>query len=504
MEPKKQLPLKILFPLAGVVLLICMIAIAVVYQWKTPDTLKTVESSKILTVITDNNANAYYIYKEKPMGFEFDLAKAFADYLGSRLKIITPGWSNLFDALNRGEGDMIAAGVTVTSKRERIVDFSEPYLSIQQQAVIHKHNRDIDTLEDLNGRTAHVREHTSYHERLLELNRDYGMNIQISVHPDLPTENLIRWVAEKKIDITISDSNIALLNRRYYPDIRIAFPIREKQSLAWAVRKGDTEFLQKINRFIEQSKENGVFSKIYERYYAQVEIFDYVDLKKFHQRVQTRLPDYIDIIKRESAKHAFDWRLIAAVIYQESHFDPRAKSYTGVRGLMQLTRPTAREMGVTNRLDPEQSIRGGVKYLNMLYKRFDSIPNPRDRMFFALAGYNIGYGHVRDAQKIARQKGMDPKRWKSINKTLPLLSRRAYYKHTKYGYARGEEPVRYIRRIKMYYDILRRKALPGNRVGKGGHGNRLISGQPFCEIRILKSDKIHSGSCSNPYFMKTG
>jgi membrane-bound lytic murein transglycosylase F len=223
------------------------------------------------------------------------------------------------------------------------------------------------------------------------------------------------------------------------------------------VRKGDEQLLGKINEFFDTIRESGRFGKIYEKYYADVEIFDYVDLKKFHIRVDTRLPRYINMIKKESDKYGFDWRLIAAVIYQESHLDPRARSYTGVRGLMQVTRLTAQEMGISNRLDPRQSIQAGVKYLAKMYKRFPEIENPRERMLFALASYNIGYGHVRDAQRIARRKGLNPQKWSSMEKTLPLLRSPRYYRKTKHGYARGTEPVRYVDRIVMYYDILRQK-----------------------------------------------
>jgi len=274
----------------------------------------------------------------------------------------------------------------------------------------------------------------------------------------VPTEELIRQVAEKEIEITVADTNIALLNRRYYPDIKIAFPITKKQSLGWAVIKGDRKFLQKINDFFNTIKKDGELAKIYERYYANVDIFDYVDIKKFHQRTLTRLPKYEHIIKKESGRYGFDWRLIAAVIYQESHFNPWAKSYRGVRGLMQLTLATADEMGIENRLDPEQSIAGGTNYLNKIYDRFEDIQG-FDRTLYALAGYNIGYGHVRDAQKIAGQEGLDPNKWETLKQVLPLLRYRKYYKKTKYGYARGTEAVRYVDRILTYYDILRRKSV---------------------------------------------
>jgi membrane-bound lytic murein transglycosylase F len=255
----------------------------------------------------------------------------------------------------------------------------------------------------------------------------------------------------------VADSNIAQLNRRYYPDVKIAFPISERQQLGWAVRKGHGRIRQEMNKFFDAVHKSGTYSKIYERYYANVEIFDYVDVKTFHRRLDTRLPRYIDIIKKEAERYDFDWRFIAAVVYQESHYNPRARSYTGVKGLMQVTLRTAREMGIENRLDPAQSIHAGVKYMRKMYERFDDIDRRRDRLLIALASYNVGYGHVRDAQTIARRKGLDPEKWSSLKKTLPLLRYKKYYTTVRYGYARGTEPVRYVERILTYYDILRKK-----------------------------------------------
>ncbi|MBW2143886.1 MAG: transglycosylase SLT domain-containing protein, partial [Deltaproteobacteria bacterium] len=198
--------------------------------------------------------------------------------------------------------------------------------------------------------------------------------------------------------------------------------------------------------------------KIYEKYYANVEIFDYVDLKKFHIRLRTRLPKYKEMIQKAAQKHGFDWRLIAAVIYQESHFNPKARSHTGVRGLMQLTQNTAKEMGVTDRRDPAQSISGGVGYIEKLYKRYDEATNP-DRLLIALASYNVGHGHILDAQKIAEEKGFNPNSWSSLQEILPLLRYPKYYKKTRYGYCRGTEPVRYVNRVLTYYDILKKEAI---------------------------------------------
>jgi membrane-bound lytic murein transglycosylase F len=240
--------------------------------------------------------------------------------------------------------------------------------------------------------------------------------------------------------------------------VKIAFPIEEPQSLGWAVRKGETALQKEINKFFKKIKKDGTFGKAYERYYANVEIFDYVDLKKYHRRLETRLPRYEKIIKKASKTFGFDWRLIAAVVYQESHFNPRARSFTGVRGMMQLTLETAKEMGITSRLDPEQSIMGGVKYLRKLYKRYDGAKD-LDRVLISLASYNVGHGHILDAQKIARQRNLDPNRWSSLEEILPLLRYPKYYKKTKNGYCRGTEAVRYVNRILTYYDILKREAI---------------------------------------------
>jgi membrane-bound lytic murein transglycosylase F len=281
-----------------------------------------------------------------------------------------------------------------------------------------------------------------------------GVQLKLVLLPDVLTEDLIRQVAEGDLEGTVADSNIALLNQRYYPHIRIAFPISEEQPLAWAVRKGEADLLTVMNDFMNEIRSNGILSRIRNMYYDDRNIMGKVDLKTFHKRLETRLPRYRPMIRAAAEKHGFDWRFITAMIYQESHFDPLARSYTGVRGLMQLTRETAVEMGIDDRLDPEQSIRAGVQYLAYLHELFEEIEDQTERLLFALTSYNVGYGHVRDAQRIARQKGHDPATWISLRQVLPLLSRPEYYRETRYGYARGEEPVRYVNNVLTYYDIM--------------------------------------------------
>ena len=438
-------------------LILILLSLPILFSCAKKNALERIKESGNITVITRNNAHCYYTYRDNSMGFEYDLAKAFSDYLGVSLNVITSHWEKLFDVLNGGEGDFIAASLTITPSREKLIDFSDEYLAIQQQAVIHTSNYKTRKIEDLKGKTIHVRRGTSYEERLNELKNE-GLDITIQLHEDTPTEELIRMVAEKEIEVTIADSNVAFLNRRYYPDVKIAFPIEEQQSLAWAVKKGEAGLQKAINEFLKKIKEDGTFAKIYKKYYSNVEIFDYVDLKKYHRRLKTRLPKYKEIIKRAAEKHGFDWRLIAAMVYQESHFNPRAKSFTGVRGMMQLTLETAKEIGIKNRLDPKQSIMGGVKYLKELYERYDGAKDP-DRVLITLASYNVGHGHILDAQKIAKERNLDPNSWSSLEEILPLLRYRKYYRKTKNGYCRCTEAVRYVNRILSYYDILKREAI---------------------------------------------
>ena len=421
------------------------------------EALERIRKTGTITVITQNSSHSYHTYRDQEMGFEYDLASAFADFLGARLKVeVSDSWDEMLLSLTKGTADVVAASTTTPARSKEVV-FSKGYLAVQQMVITHKKNRDIKTIDDLEGKRIHVHRGTSYEERLRTLRRT-GLDVGITVRSDVSTEELIQGVAERKIELTIADSNVALLTRRYYPDIRIAFPIEKPQHLAWAVKKGETALLDKINAFLDRTKQGDTLKEIHNRYYAYVERFDHLDIKKFQWRIQTRLPKYKNIIEKAAEKYGFDWRLIVALIYQESQFNPWAKSFSGVRGLMQLTLPTAREMGIKRRLDPQQSIMGGVKYLKKIYDVYNKAPEP-DRTLIALAAYNVGKGHVLDARRLAEEMDLNPNRWSSLEKTLPLLRQRKYYKKSRFGYCRGNEPVFHVQSILTYYDILKREAI---------------------------------------------
>lgn len=415
-----------------------------------------VKRTGVLRLITNQSQGSFHCYEGKPVGFEYDLAMEFAKFLDVELDVITPGWNNMFDYLEDGKGDLIAAGISITPKRLERVNFSIPYMTIRQHIIHHNLTFGPSNIEDLMFRTIHVRRGTSYQSRLEQI-RESGIDFTYVLHDNVPTEELIKMVNDREIKFTVADNNIAYLNQRYYPDIKIGIPIQKKESLAWAVRKRDIHMLEAVNKFFLQANETGLLKQIKEKYYPDIEESDPYDLKKFHTRIKTRLPKFKDTIIQEAEKYDLDWKLLAAVMYQESHFNPGAISFTNVRGLMQITSATAEEMGIRNRLNPTQSIRAGIKYLDRMISRFDDIEDRYEQMLFGLASYNVGYGHVRDAMEIAVQQGLDEKQWQNLKTVLPLLSKSKYYKNTQHGYARGWEPVQYIERVLIYYDILKQK-----------------------------------------------
>lgn len=454
----RKIYFKHFFAINLIALLVVFISFSLqIHHKEIGEDLTTVEKIKktgFLRLITNRSINNYYYYNGIPTGFEYDLAKEFADYLGVDLNIVTPGWNSMFTYLEEKKGDFIAAGLTITRKRLEKAVFSIPYLTVRQHIIHHKKTLCPASIEDFAGRTLHVRRGTSYQSRI-EVLKAQGINLNYILHNNMATLDLIRMVNDQELKFTISDSNIAFLSQRYYPDIRIGIPLQEKESLAWAARKDDIEMLKTINQFILYAMQSGKLEQLQNKYYANIENSDLFDIKLFHQRIKTRLPKFKAIIKRESKKHNVDWRLAAAVVYQESHFNPNARSFTNVRGLMQVTTVTAEEMGIENRAHPEQSIKAGIRYLKKMMKKFNYLEDPYERMVFGLASYNIGYGHITDAMKIARKKGLDATKWHNVEKILPLLSKSEYYKKTKYGYARGWEPVIYVEKVMTYYDILR-------------------------------------------------
>ncbi len=416
--------------------------------------LQRIQQEGKLVVITRNAATTFFEGPNGPTGLEYDLTKGFAEVLGVELQMIVA--SNVSEVLNLladGKADMAAAGLTITESREQWAHFSSPYQQITQQLIYRSGMRRPRNLAKLDGQLEIIA-NSSHAEQLLTLKKKYP-KLNWVANSEAESEELLNLVWEKILDYTVADSNEVAMNRRFYPELRVAFDISEAQPLAWAFPKSrDNSLQQAANAYFADLETSGRLAQLIDRYYGHLEDFDYVGTRTYMRHIQQRLPEYRAMFEYSGQEFGVDWRMLAAMAYQESHWDPDAVSPTGVRGLMMLTTATASELGVEQRADPVQSIRGGALYFSRLLQRLPEGVVEPDRSWLALAAYNIGYGHLEDARIITDQQGADANSWKEVRERLPLLHNRKWYRKTRYGYARGNETIRYVENIRSYYDIL--------------------------------------------------
>jgi membrane-bound lytic murein transglycosylase F len=417
--------------------------------------LDQIKSDGKLIVVTRNNPTTYYEDADGPVGLEFEMVKMFADELGVELILLVPDTlDDLLNDLLENKVHIAAAGLTITKERKKKFLFGPAYQEITEQLVYNRDNKRPRSLFGLDG-SLEVVANSSHEERLNEL-ADTSDDLTWKSNHELSSEELLKMVSDNIIEYTVADSNQLLLSQRFLINLRAAFDISGPLPLAWAMPKSDDKsLLLEVQKFFKKIKENGELKRMIERNYGHVEDFDYVGTKIFLRHIKTRLPAFQSLFEDAATMNDLDWRLIAAIGYQESHWDPKAVSPTGVKGLMMLTRKTAKEMEVKNRRDPESSISGGTKYFKQIIERMDKdIPEP-DRYWMAMAAYNVGYSHLQDARVITRKLKKNPNLWIDVKQALPLLAQRKWYKQTRYGYARGWEPVRYVENIRSYYDILK-------------------------------------------------
>ncbi len=419
--------------------------------------LERVLSNGKLSVITFNGPTTYYEVSQETEGFEYDLASAFAEDLGVELEIkLADRFDKIMPEVLAGHIDMAAAGLTITTDRKKRFLFSTPYQTIKQQVVIRSGNKKRPRkIADLIGRNITITAGSSHVERLQKIKKKYPDLVWQETAEETP-ENLLIHVWEKQLDITIADSNIVALVRQFYPDLSIAFSLPPDDRLAWMFTfSSDHSLVDAANKFLNKMKSSGRLDRLIDRYYGPSSKFNYVNTKKFIERIDNLLPEYESTFRKAAKETGVDWRLLAAQAYQESHWNADAVSPTGVRGIMMLTNATAKRLNVSDRRDPRESIDGGARYLKIL---LDSLPariaDP-DRLWLALAAYNIGIGHLEDARILTQKAGDDPDSWLDVRKYLPLLARPEWHKKTRHGYARGYEPVAYVNRIRGFYAILK-------------------------------------------------
>jgi len=415
--------------------------------------IEQIQKRGVLKVITRNSPTTYYESADGLAGVEFELAEAFAKSLGVKAEYsVNDNLKEIIEAVNSGEADLAAAGLTVTAERKKQLRFAPSYQTITSKLVFKQGKIWPRNIAQLNGELRVVA-HSSYSQELLRLKPTHP-SLHWSETTEHTAEELLMMVLDETIDYTIVDSTELSLNRRFHPELAVAFTLGEPQSLAWALAPSDDYSLfSKAIDFFGQQRARGYIAQLHEKYYGHVEKFDYVGARKFHQATERELANFKDWFV-ESASDDLDWRLLAAISYQESHWKPKARSPTGVRGMMMLTLKTAKQLGISNRLDPEQSITGGAEYLRKVKSRVPKRIQEPDRTWLALAGYNVGWAHVEDARIITQEQGSDPDKWVDVKERLPLLQKSRWYKKTKHGYARGSEPVHYVDNIRRYYDVL--------------------------------------------------
>ncbi|MGM0564754.1 MAG: membrane-bound lytic murein transglycosylase MltF [Pseudomonadota bacterium] len=440
-------------------ILLCFVPIIIYgfFNMPAPTQLERVKSRGHLNAITRFGPTTYYRGPEGDhAGFEYELLSLFAEELGVELKLRTPeSFADFLPLLAGGSADLAAAGITVTESRKAMVDFGPTYNAIHQQLVYKSGEiRRPKNLGDTVGKTLEVVAGSSHEETLIEMQEMYP-DLSWTAREDATPGELIQRVNAGEIEFAIADSNEIQVHRRYMPELRVAFNATNPEQLAWAFPKNkDDSLLNEAKAFFERLKAEGKLTQLNERHFGHIQRFDYVDKRTYLRHIEGRLPLYKLSFQQAGEQTGLDWRLLAALGYQESHWDPLATSPTGVRGLMMLTQRTAAQMGVQNRLDPRQAIFGGARYLARQIERVpERIPMP-DRLWFALAAYNVGFGHMEDARVLAQEMGKDPDSWLDVKEVLPLLSKPKYYRQTRFGYARGWEPVQYVQHIRDYYEVL--------------------------------------------------
>lgn len=431
--------------------------------------LDYIQKDGVLKALIIYSSTSYFLYRGEPMGFEYELLERLADHLNLKLElVISTNLDTEFEVLNRGDVDLIAHGMTITNQRKWEVDFTE-YLYLTRQVLVQKmpDNYQQMKLGELKRQLIHdpiqliedtvsIRRNSAYYERLMSLSNEIGGTIYMdTLDSSLSTDQIIKMVEDGEIKYTFSDENLAKINASFYPDLKIDVPVSFSQRIAWVTRKKSVKFRKAINDWILSVRKKTDYNVIYNKYFENKKNFSVRIKSDFYSLNDKQISKYDDLIKKYAKDIKWDWRLLASQVYQESKFNPAAKSWAGAKGLMQLMPKTARSLGVKNLNSPTQSIWGGTKYLKWLYDRFPGVTDSLTRIKFVLAAYNCGVGHVQDAQLLARSKGLNSQLWEDHVEQMVLdLSYPGNFNKPmiKYGYVRGLEPINYVNEIFERYE----------------------------------------------------
>ncbi|MEI2682164.1 membrane-bound lytic murein transglycosylase MltF [Erwinia aphidicola] len=443
--------LKLNYLLIGLITVLLALALWPSIPWYggSTDRIAQIKSRGVLRVSTINSPLTYYTVNKSPAGMDYELAKRFADYLGVKLQVtVRPNLSDLFDDLEDDKADVLAAGLIYNNERLARFRTGPSYYSVSQQLVYRIGAPRPKNLGDLKGRLT-VASGSAYLSTLRAVKEHQYPDLDWAIATDQTPQAQLEAVADGKLDYTVGDSVTIALMQRIHPQLAVAFDITDEEPVTWYMqREADDSLNAALLDFFNQMGEEGAMARLDEKYLGHVGTFDYVDTRSFLRAIDETLPDIQPLFEKYAQE--IDWKLLAAISYQESHWNPQATSPTGVRGMMMLTRNTADSLNVTDRTDPEQSIRGGSEYLvRMMEKVPPTIPED-ERIWFALAAYNMGYAHMLDARKLTEKQKGNPDSLADVKMRLPMLSQKRYYSQTNYGYARGHEAYAYVENIRKY------------------------------------------------------
>ncbi len=423
--------------------------------------LDSIKKHRQLRLITRNNASTYFLWKNQLMGFEYELIRQFAQQHKVNIKVLVANdFKQMLEWLKQGYGDIISAGLIKNPERARLpVEFTDPYLFVQEVIVQRKNESAIKSLYDLEQRTFYVRKSSSYLETLQKIQdqlRSENINFSIEIVPEtMETEEIIKHVIDGKYDLTLSDSHIIAIEESWHSELNATLPLTGEQGHRWLIRKTDSKLLAELNKFIKKEYKSLFYNITYNKYFKNSrKLFD-ADKR---EKNNTSISQYDELIKSLAQEYHFDWRLVAAQVNQESQFNPKAKSWAGAKGLLQVMPRTAREVAVSNLEKPQNGLRAGLKYMTWISKQLSGDLPADVQVWFTLAAYNAGLGHLKDARILAVKQGLNPDRWFGhVDKAFLLLSRPKYHKTARYGYVRGSEPVKYVKNIQALYELYSKK-----------------------------------------------
>lgn len=439
-----------------------------IHNIQNPSILEKIKRDKVLNVVLLNSPSTYYIGTDGEQGFEYDLLKSYADYLGVALNITVAHTTKEAIELSKNPDIHItSAALAKTQLSEDQFNFGPSYNEVQQQVICYRGMLNTKNfpgdVEALAGLRVMIGEETSYSETIQSLQNE-GFDLNVTLTSEYSTEELLQKVSNNEIDCTIANSDIYSINLRYFPEIAMAFTISGKEQLAWVLAPNSKGLESSMYEWLNVFNQSGAMAALKDHHNGYIMFFDYYNTKMFYTRIKTRLPRFQELFSKAANDYDIAWTLLAAIGYQESHWNPNAKSFTGVRGLMMLTNNTARMLGVEDRVDPAQSIDGGARHIVEMLKLVPPEVQGENRLKYALAAYNVGIAHVQDAMGLAKKLNKNENEWSDLKTILPLLAQKKYNKDLRYGYARGEEPVKYVESVYNYRDILENSIVESSKV----------------------------------------